>query len=507
MYIIKNAWKNIKETKGKNLLIGIIIFIIGLSCTLALSIKEAANTAYQEGLDNISVTASINYDRSTMMQQSAPSSDSSSSSSSSKSDMRQAMIGSSLSLSELEKYATASSVKDFYYTSTLSMNAKSVDAIENSNSANMPQRQGDSSINSGDFTLVGYSSYDAMSAFTSETSKISSGTLFNIDSTNECIISSDLATYNSLKVGDYITLVNPNNTSETYKLKITGIYKSTSSSTTQMGMGMGMSDPANQILTSTKTVSAISKASAAITKNKTNSTTLTGMINGTYTFKDVASYEKFQKQVSKMGLSDSYVVESMDLQNYENSLTPLNNLSDYANTFLIVILLVGGTILVVFNILRVKERKYEIGVLSAIGMNKKKISLQFISELGIITLMSLILSIGVGAAASVPVTNTLLANTSTSSSDVMNAQMPGGGPGSNDSGSSSSSSSSSSSTTNKVAKRGTSTNYIKSVSSATDMNVILELLGIGLVMVVVSGGIATLTILRYEPLKILSNQD
>ena len=48
----------------------------------------------------------------------------------------------------------------------------------------------------------------------------------------------------------------------------------------------------------------------------------------------------------------------------------LNNLSKFALTLLIVVL-------VVITLLNVRERKYEIGVLTAIGANKVKVAAQF----------------------------------------------------------------------------------------------------------------------------------
>ena len=55
----------------------------------------------------------------------------------------------------------------------------------------------------------------------------------------------------------------------------------------------------------------------------------------------------------------------------------LNNLSKFALTLLIVVLAVGGVVLVVITLLNVRERKYEIGVLAAIGADKVKVAAQF----------------------------------------------------------------------------------------------------------------------------------
>ncbi len=67
-------------------------------------------------------------------------------------------------------------------------------------------------------------------------------------------------------------------------------------------------------------------------------------------------------------------------------------------------------ILIVLNIFSVRERKYEVGVLTAIGMKKSKVSLQFILETFMVTIVAIIAGGIIGAASSVPITNSLLAS-------------------------------------------------------------------------------------------------
>ena len=49
--------------------------------------------------------------------------------------------------------------------------------------------------------------------------------------------------------------------------------------------------------------------------------------------------------------------------------------------------------------------------------------------------------------------------------------------------------------------------YVDEVAYATDGWVILELIGIGLLLTLVSSMSAILVIMRYEPLKILANRE
>ena len=56
MYILKNALRNITRAKGRNILIGCIAFVIGLSACLALSIREAADRERESGLSDLNIT-------------------------------------------------------------------------------------------------------------------------------------------------------------------------------------------------------------------------------------------------------------------------------------------------------------------------------------------------------------------------------------------------------------------------------------------------------------------
>lgn len=69
MYLIKNALKCISRSKGRNILIGVIVFVIAVSSCIGLSIRQAAESARKEMLASMSVTATISFDRTAMMSQ------------------------------------------------------------------------------------------------------------------------------------------------------------------------------------------------------------------------------------------------------------------------------------------------------------------------------------------------------------------------------------------------------------------------------------------------------
>lgn len=67
MYIIRNALKCIGRSKGRNILIGIIVLVIAVSACIGLSIRQAAQSAKEETLSGMTVTATISIDRQAMM--------------------------------------------------------------------------------------------------------------------------------------------------------------------------------------------------------------------------------------------------------------------------------------------------------------------------------------------------------------------------------------------------------------------------------------------------------
>ena len=587
MYILKNAFRNVYRNKGRTILTAIIIIAIAFSSCVALSIRQAAQTAREDVLEGLSITAQISLDRTAMMKQkSSDDADSGSESSDNKENFAKKMGASSLSVKEMQTYAGAESVKDFYYTLTSSVNGSGIEAVQSSSSLKNRQSTADSSTGSdetadkkqsattdaaqstgsetggpggmgggpggmgggpsmgtqGDFTLIGYSSDSAMTAFADGTSKITSGQVFQENTSEpECIISTELAEYNSLAVGDTITVTNPNDETETYTLKIVGIYEN-SASGVQEGGNIGFStssDPANQILMSYTALKAITDTSAKSATTTTNdfgleqSSALNAHVSGTYVFETVEDYEAFEDQARALGLSEDYTVSSRDLEQYEKSLTPLETLSKIAGYFLIVILAIGAVIIVVLNVLAARERKYEIGVLTAVGMKKKKVAAQFISEILIVTLMSVVIGGAAGALSSVPITNALLASQITATQEAGESREQNFGRPSDmgappemqqntddkssatdeaqaDSGTASDNAADNSQkaqSDQKGEKSSRRASYISSVSSAVNLKVLAELLGITVLLAAAGAAVALIAIMRYEPLKILSGRD
>ena len=559
MYIFKNAFKNISRSLGRNILIGIIVTVIAASSCVALSIRKSSENARQSNMENLNITAHINVDRAYVMETIQNSGVDMSDRSAMQEVLKEA---SGLSLDQMQEYAGTEYVDNFYYTNMLILNgnddlapidpnaevSSETDADEEATdetteetteaSTEMSQDQmqpgmdgqqmpgGDMQggmqgpgmqqqdpetmmASMGDFKLTGFSSDDAMEDFNTGVATIKEGSMFDED-TDEmvCVVSSELATYNSISVGDKITLQNLQDEEETYELEVVGIYKNSDSSSS-MSTG-NANDPANEILTSTKVVDSIVASSAENQEDEDKQ--LNASTTGSFVFKDMDSYDGFESYL-KDKEGDKYVLTSSDVASYEASLVPLENLKDFATAFLLVILAIGAIILVVLNMFNIRERKYEVGVLTAIGMHKYKVALQFMLEIFIVTIFAILIGTGIGAAASVPLTNKLLETQVEQQESSQNSQQSNfgrsdqqQGPGGQQQGPQG----------GQQMSQGTFTkggdivgpvNYIDSVSYAVDGVVVLQMVGIGILLSIISSLIAIIFIMRYQPLKILTERD
>lgn len=355
-----------------------------------------------------------------------------------------------------------------------------------------------------DFTVVGYSANSSMPKYVSELA------VLDLNSEDlDCVISKSLAEENDIEVGDTFTLANPDNDEETYKFEVVGICDTTTS-TENTDTSSNASYTDNYIHISSKATEKIVTKSAK--KNKTDDdkeNALTPTYSGTYTFHNLTDYETLSKEITET----DYALVSEDVENYEKSVEQLDTLGGYATYFLIVIFVIGAVVLIIINLFSIRDRKYEIGVLTAIGMKKQKVAMQFVIELFCITFAALIIGSGIGAVSSVPVTNSLLTAINTKDSAVTEVgEMPsnfdnaegkpnfefGGGQQPDFS---------------NIDKGGfggfmrDTNNYIASVSSATDLTVIGQMILVGLGLTLISALSAVLFVMRYEPLKILSNRE
>ena len=528
MYIFKNAWKNIIRNKGRNILIGIIVIVIAASSSITLAIRESANDIVKAYQEKNKIEATIGMNRNNLMKELKGDN-------SSQEDMINTFNEiENVTIEEIEKYGDSKYVSDYYYTYELSIDAQDIKEATDSlvreteetqtttetrsfGKGDMPNFPGggeqfsksittkrterifNQKAQDGAFTLIGYKSYENMTKFINGDYEIVDGSVSDDFESNSVVISEELATLNDLKVGDTITFVSPKDDSKTYEAEITGIYKENTDSSNNMSSMF--TNSANEVITNINFIEKI------FSEDENLKVTITP----TFIIKDTSSVDKFSEEVKEKGLSDYYTVTS-NVDEIASATESVDNVKIFATTFLIITLIIGGVVLVVINMINIRERKYEIGVLRTIGMKKSKLSFQFMMELLLVAMVSLVVGAGIGSCLSVPVSNKLLANEIENSEskyddigknfgrgDFNPSNMPGGPSSNNKENSKAPDFKNMSFGVAKV-------NEVNSIDAVVDFTVLAKLLGIGVLLTLVSSLASMVAIARFSPLQILKER-
>ena len=186
--------------------------------------------------------------------------------------------------------------------------------------------------------------------------------------------------------------------------------------------------------------------------------------------------------------------------------------------------------------INIRERKYEIGVLRTIGMKKIKVALQFVCELLIVCIISLMIGGIIGSLSSVKVSNMLLANEIENTNSQYEDISKNFGMHNHinetisedetkdkkEDNESSSTNSSENKTTEGTIQENTQSeetkpedkydfgvaniNEVNSIDAVVDFKVLLELLGIGIGLTLISSFATMIAISRFSPLTILKER-
>ncbi|WP_172188026.1 ABC transporter permease [Lentilactobacillus kribbianus] len=452
MNFIKRAWLNTSAKWGRTALLTLVTSAILIFVLAGLLISNAANKATEQAKRSVGSTLTLSANREKAFKKMQASATSSSSSS------RPKLTMTPVKLSDAKKIAQNKNISDYNVTVNSSVNAKSFDAVSTTSASPMGNKMGGSgSSTNGDITVTGVSSTNLVSSFQSKSSKITSGRgLTTADAgTNNTVIESELASQDNLKVGDTITVKNPSNSKKTYKLKIVGIYKASSiSSTTMMG-----NDPSNTIYTS-------------------------------YTFANTVKGSKY--------------ANTADDASYQTVKKSMSTVSGFANKIVWLVALAGTIILALIVILMVRERRYEIGVLLSLGESRLKIIGQFFAELVIVLVVSLVIAGAGGQLVGNKLGQQLVssAQTTQTSSSQTTGNQPGSrgeAPGGNRGGAAGGHGPMGSSPTATQKQKATKTKLETKVN-ATEL---MELGGFGLSIMFIAVLIGSFGILRLEPKKVL----
>lgn len=383
MFFMKRSLLYVKRKKSKVLTIGAILLIVSTLVLTGLVIKSAsrATFAYARNILGASVTyttnmSSIMGDRSERVPGSGmgftlPSDFSNISNA----EIDTITAGTDLIKSTLINATLAANAVDFGY---FSIDDK--DSLE-ANDAMRP-RMG-ASIN-----IIGSGYEKTDKAFYNDTSTLVSGRYFTdveiSSGLNVIIIEKTIALLNELEVGDTLTVSKiirgvPGSESTTSEMTflIVGIYKTgtpTDVSATDFKGSFNLSENAMYAPFNTVLANNGSKIDSV-----------------TFTLNNPEDVLNFTSYIDSLDLK--YRAVNANDAAYEKMVGPIESVSRTSNILVFVVIIAGGLIIGLLSILSLKDRKYELGVLLALGESRLKIILQLVFEMIIISFVSFSLAI------------------------------------------------------------------------------------------------------------------
>lgn len=471
MYIFKNALKNLARNKGRNILLGVIMIAI-LSCVaISVVINTTSGEIIKDYKNRFGSEVFIQPDLEKMMEKAQK-------------DGRESIESISPKYDLLEKLSKSEYLKETIFIASYggySDKLKSLDQDEyeknNKNSSNTGVavaggKERSENAKESNLTINGGLNSAGLEEFKKGDRKVTDGNMPTKD--GEAIVSEDFAKLNNLKVGDTFKVQNPDNPDkyDPLELTISGIYYDGTESQ-DYGFKHPMMNRKNEIITTFDTLKAY--------KVKTDNDLI---VEAKFFLKDPDLLSEFNEEAHKLGLNNLYDV-STDSQSYDEIVKPVEGLQKVANIFMILVLCFGGSILILISILGIRERKYEIGVLRAMGMKKGKVALGLIFETLSTIAISLVVGLSIASLSAQSISNVLLKSQieaqNQSASEGMMFRMGGGA--------------------------APNVDPITNLNVHLNIEAIVGITLIALLLGAISIGIGIVYIMRFEPRKILSERN
>lgn len=478
MNYLKRSTLYLTHKKGQSLLLLLIMSAILVFVLSGIIIQNAAVSATNSVTKSAGTTISVSANRNKMFSKMR--------SSASKSKTK-TITTPTVSNAKLKKAGSLSTVAYYNITNTASVNASSFDTVSTTTGSQGGGKGGASGASTGNITIDGVSSTKLTSSFISKEDKIVSGRNITTSDANSknVVIEKELASSNGIKVGDTITVKMTTSGKKSIKLKVVGIYKAKSTSTSSMPG----SDPSNTIYTSYT-------LPATITGTEGKSSTVT------YTLSNSAKEKSTTKKIKSIINSSSFSVSSND-ESYQQLLQPMKNVQAFAKKIVWLVAIAGTIILGLIIILSVRTRQREIGVLVSLGESKMHIIGQLFSELFVILIGAMVIALLLGNFVGNKVGNQLLAQqqtTSVTSTSGANGGPGGGGaPGSSQTGGGMRGGAmTTQSTTSSASKKA-----LKTLNTSISPSSVIKLGGMGLVIIALAVCVSAISILRLRPKDIL----
>ncbi|MCL2015736.1 MAG: ABC transporter permease [Defluviitaleaceae bacterium] len=464
MYLLSNAIKNLERNKSRNALIAVVTLAIVMAAVVTLTINNAAARIIDTIRLDLGSRVEIRQDFI---------------------EMRQIGLGRDdaafVPIASFMQFAESAYLRNSVFNAAMYAWSDSFRAVDDfSETPGSTTRINDNGevVLVETSRLVGTSEPASLADFGSFR-EISQGRMF--ENLNEAIISEELAVQNALTIGDTITLSAAYSDGIVYTLEIVGIYADRTEPYVNFFLAMNgrfADNRRNEIITSFDTLIAGGWQTNAGLDMQVE-----------YFLADPANITAFEAEVRALGLPITYNV-AINQAAFDRVTGPLAGMHSAATTFMFIVLILGAITLALISYMAVRERKYEVGVLRAMGLERAKVAFGILAETVIIAAVCLILGLGIGNAISQPIADFILegrvatANQEISETGGANRVLFAGGQ----------------MQTDDAAQGYTPASEIQ---ISLEVAVILQIIAITLALAALSGIIGVVIISQYEPLKIL----
>lgn len=520
MNFFKRAFWAVTRKRGRSVVMLILFFVIGNLILSGFAIQNATESSKKSAQAALGGTLTLSYNTQKAMEQQREQSAGTTAAEASGGKGFAQITQEPVTEAMAASIAANEHVSDYNYVVNTSAFARSFEAVTDGESmtagggksgAQMPSGDGqqtEAQTAMADVTVTGVSASDLDSSFKSGAYTLKEGEAITQNTTTEngVMIEEQLASADGLKVGDTITLSATESGAET-SLKIVGIYSSGSTSADTL-RGMAMTQPANKLYVDYKTALSLKNQAAAeggSTAGMGMMRNSTGIDSVVFYLDDPKSAEAVESFAKTTGIDLDKFSLSTDDAAYQSMAGSLDNLASFARILVIIVAVAGAGIMALVLVLFIKERMYETGVLMALGETKSKIMLQYLSEVLMIALVAFVLASFSGNVIAGQIGKMMVNQQTTSAS--ANQGGPGGGQsGDMDQGQPGGSGSGSGGRLGGAVggKAGTTTVATNIDVSVTPMT-LLELYGLGMIIVLVATAAPCILVFRYNPQKILAN--
>lgn len=428
MRIIRRAFQSVTRRASRSALLILVMTACVALALSGLSISAASREAARLAREKLGATVTLRVDSRKLMQAVQ------------NGDTTAESVSRTVPLAAATEIAKLPQVKAYNYTSSTSAVSETLEPVEIDSSSDTSTTTSGQTAKSGsgtnpgmlgpgdgrgfggnanfvqpDFQVEGALESGLLSTFASGTATITEGRALTADDTGKavCLIETQLASANSLKLGDTITLQSVDKSAE-QSFQVVGIYQTDSSVELSGPIRLAFMNPVNTIYLpydQTATLSTESDDSTTTTDTIASS----GVSSVQYLLGDPTQIDAFKTAAQAVNLNwDWYKLDANDSR-YEQMVAPIENVAASSNIVVIVTAVAGAAILALLLLLSLRDRTREIGVLLSLGEKKSALAGQMVIEALMLIVVAFVFGSLIGGGIAGRIGNSLLAREVTTS--------------------------------------------------------------------------------------------